>query len=76
MCSGFSAHGSLWVIAAAGRVPPEIDIVKIINNGKETTKRSYHILHGQAGDTRYATLDRKGGLDADVDFADGFHRYA
>src|SRR5271165_6439397 len=67
---------SFWLIAASGRVPPEIDIVEIINNGKETTRRSYHILHGQVRNTRYSALDRDGGLDAQVDFADDFHQFS
>jgi hypothetical protein len=67
---------SLWVTTAAGRARPEIEILKIINNGKQTMKRSYEILNGQVGDTRYAMRDRNGRLYADVDFADGSHRYA
>ncbi len=67
---------SFWLIAATGRVPPEIDIVEIINNGRDTTRRSFHFLHGKVDGTRYSALDRHGGYDPGFDFADDFHQFS
>jgi beta-glucanase (GH16 family) len=67
---------SFWLIPATGRVPPEIDIAEIVDNGREKTDRSYHILHGMVGTTRSSLLDHNGGYTAGWDFADDFHSFA
>jgi beta-glucanase (GH16 family) len=70
------AWPAFWLIAATGRVPPEIDIVEIVNNGRDTTRRSFHFLHGNVGKTEYSVLDAEGAYNPDFDYSDGFHRFA
>jgi beta-glucanase (GH16 family) len=67
---------SFWLIAATGRVPPEIDIVEIVNNGRDTTRRSFHFLHGRIDDIHYSVLDQYGGYDPGLDFAADFHEFS
>ena len=56
--------------------PPEIDIVEIVNNGRDTTRRSFHFLHGNVGKTEYSVLDAEGAYNPGFDYSDGFHRFA
>jgi beta-glucanase (GH16 family) len=67
---------SFWLNPATGPGTPEIDIVEIVNNGKDTTRRSFHALHGDIGDTLYSVLDRHDGYDPGFDFADSFHQFS
>jgi beta-glucanase (GH16 family) len=55
--------------------PPEIDIVEIVNNGRDTTRHSFHFLHpdGGAGPTK---LGRNHAFSPGIDYADGFHVFA
>ncbi len=58
--------------------PPEIDVVEIVNNGRDDTRRSFHFLHPTDGgrQTRRARLDRDQTFAPGVDYADGFHVFA
>ena len=55
--------------------PPEIDVVEIVNNGRDTTRHSFHFLHpeGGPGPTR---LSGRHAFAPGVDYADGFHVFA
>lgn len=59
--------------------PPEIDIMEIVNNGRDTTRNSFHYVHGQGPrktETGFSKLDKHGSYRPNVDFADGFHTFA
>lgn len=59
--------------------PPEIDIMEIVNNGRDTTRNAFHNLHGNGGRGRAAStslLDKFGSYRPGIDFADGFHTFA
>jgi len=60
--------------------PPEIDIMEIVDNGRDSTRNSFHYVHGK-GPRKTATeatrLDKFGSYrPQSVDFADGFHTFA
>jgi hypothetical protein len=55
--------------------PPEIDIVEIVNNGRDTTRHSFHFLHpdGGAGPTK---LGSNHAFAPGHDYANAFHVFA
>lgn len=68
---------AFWLIPESGKTPPEIDVVEIVNNGRDTTRNSFHLLHGNQGPTmKYTLLDKWGSYRPGVDFAEGFHVFA
>ena len=71
---------AFWLIAENGGWPPEIDVVEIVDNGRDDTRRSHHHLHGKAalarGGVRQSLLDRHGAYHPGFDFADAFHTFA
>jgi beta-glucanase (GH16 family) len=59
--------------------PPEIDIVEIVDNGRDTTKNSFHFVHGGARKgvpARFSLLDKAQSYRPGVDYAEGFHSFA
>jgi len=59
--------------------PPEIDIMEIVDNGRDTTRNSFHYVHGHGPKkTRNmeSKLDKSGSYRPGVDYADGFHTFA
>ena len=59
--------------------PPEIDIVEILNNGRDDSRVSYHFLHsGQAdkGENITSKLNEWNGYRPGFDYKDGFHIFA
>src|SRR5262249_11470894 len=63
----------------AQRWPPGIDVVEIVNNGRDTTRNSFHnLLVGREGDAADLStkLDRWGSYRPDFDYAEGFHTFA
>ena len=70
---------AFWLNPEDAHWPPEIDIVEIVNNGRDTTRNSFHNVHpGRPGDASdVATkLDRWGSYRPNFDYADGFHTFA
>jgi beta-glucanase (GH16 family) len=70
---------AFWLNPQDGRWPPEIDVVEVVNNGRDTTRHSFHILHGgepAGGEVESSRLDRHRRYAPGIDYADGFHRYA
>ena len=58
---------------------PEIDIFEIVDNGRDTTKSSFHLLHGGEGKglpPLYSQLDKSQAYRPGFDFTEGFHTYA
>jgi hypothetical protein len=59
--------------------PPEIDVVEIVDNGRDTTRNSFHNVHeSRPGDvaTVSSRLDRWGSYRPNIDYAAGFHTFA
>ena len=81
-------EGAAWPRPMAGllaqparmqRWPPEIDVVEIVNNGRDTTRNSFHNVHpGRPSDeaTIKTQLDRWGSYRPIFDYAGGFHIFA
>jgi len=58
--------------------PPEIDIVEIVNNGRDTTRNSFHFVHGGAseGRTVKSLFDKHQTYRPGFDYQDDFHTFA
>lgn len=57
--------------------PPEVDVVEVVNNGVDTTRNSYHALHGKfIGKTVSSLLNDRSTYVPGFDYADGFHTFA
>jgi beta-glucanase (GH16 family) len=59
--------------------PPEIDVVEIVNNGRDDTRNSFHNVHppkGRTAPATYSRLDRWGSWRPGIDYRNGFHRFA
>jgi beta-glucanase (GH16 family) len=71
---------AFWLVADNGQWPPEIDVVEVVDNGRDDTRRSFHHLHGKAaqagGGTRHSLLDTYGAYHPGIDFADALHTFA
>jgi hypothetical protein len=77
--SGRGLWPAFWLNPEDQRWPPEIDMVEIVNNGRDTTRNSFHNVHGgRDGETSDITsrLDRWGSYRPGVDYAEGFHTFA
>ncbi|WP_294639488.1 glycoside hydrolase family 16 protein [uncultured Aquabacterium sp.] len=76
---GLGSWPAFWLNPQDAVWPPEIDIVEIVNNGRDTTRHSFHFLHGagtKSRQTRVSRLDRHHRYLTQGDFADGFHTFA
>src|SRR4051794_36700109 len=76
---GKSLWPAFWLVSHDRLWPPEIDVVEIVNNGRDTTRNSFHNVH--AGHNReapllYSKLDRYGSYHPPFDYQDGFHVFA
>jgi beta-glucanase (GH16 family) len=57
--------------------PPEIDVVEIVNNGRDNTTNSFHFVHGAGTKSAtYSLLDQWGSYRPGFDYKDGFHTFA
>lgn len=58
--------------------PPEIDIVEIVNNGRDTTRNSFHFVHAgfKEGRTLKSLLDKHQTYRPGWDYQDNFHTFA
>jgi beta-glucanase (GH16 family) len=68
---------AFWINPQKGW-PPEIDVLEIVNNGRDTTRNSFHFVHGKnkANATIETKLDKWGSYRPGVDYADDFHTFA
>lgn len=76
---GLGTWPAFWLNPQDAVWPPEIDIVEIVNNGRDTTRHSFHFLHGAGTknrQTRFSRLDKHQRYPFTGDFADGFHAFA
>ena len=70
---------AFWLNPEDQKWPPEIDVVEIVNNGRDDTRRSFHFLHpdGTARDGAAASrLDQSQTFRPGVDYAADFHVFA
>ena len=68
-----------WLNPQDARWPPEIDVVEIVDNGRDGTRNSFHFLHsGAPGELPVASslLDTHKSYRPGFDYADGFHTFA
>lgn len=59
--------------------PPEIDIMEIVNNGRDTTRNSFHFVHGKGPrktTVEHSRLDKHSAYRPGLDYADDFHTFA
>jgi beta-glucanase (GH16 family) len=73
--SGRGLWPAFWLNPQDASWPPEIDVVEIVNNGRDTTRQSFHFLHpdGGAGPT---SLDARHAFSPGADYAQAFHVFA
>jgi beta-glucanase (GH16 family) len=71
---------AFWLNPEDQRWPPEIDVVEVVNNGRDTTRNSFHnVLPGRRDAKvveRISQLDKWGSYRPGFDYADDFHRFA
>jgi beta-glucanase (GH16 family) len=70
---------AFWLNPQDQTWPPEIDVFEIVDNGKDTTKHSFHFLHGVGSDNAKEKLSRLDGGHAynpGVDYSDAFHVFS
>jgi hypothetical protein len=69
---------AFWLNPQDQKWPPEIDVVEIVNNGRDDTRRGFHFLHpdGKAVAAPAPQLGRDQVFEPGADYADGFHVFA
>jgi beta-glucanase (GH16 family) len=70
---------AFWLNPEDQKWPPEIDVVEIVNNGRDTTRASFHFVHGigaKNARVNFARLDKGGSYRPGFDYASGYHVYA
>lgn len=77
--SALGTWPAFWLNPQDGTWPPEIDVVEVVNNGRDDSQRSFHFLHGKGGkggERRTFKLNRHEAYRPGFDYADGFHNFA
>jgi beta-glucanase (GH16 family) len=71
---------AFWLNPQDGQWPPEIDILEVVNSGRnsETTRDSYHYLHNRKDPpvTLSSKLNKLNAYTPGFDYADGFHTFS
>ena len=70
---------AFWLNPEDKTWPPEIDIVEIVNNGRDTTRNSFHYVHGgepPSGKVVTSLLNPNKTYKPGFDYADDFHTFA
>lgn len=70
---------AFWLNPEDQRWPPEIDIVEIVDNGRDTTRTSFHFVHGigtKDARVNFTRLDKWGAYRPGFDYAGGYHVFA
>ena len=73
---------AFWLNPEDQRWPPEIDVVEIVNNGRDTTRQSFHFLHPDPSPAALTVAGALSRLDdhqiytPGVDYAQAFHVFA
>jgi beta-glucanase (GH16 family) len=77
--AGRGLWSAFWLNPQDQVWPPEIDILEIVDNGRDTTKSSFHFLHSadvKGRPAQVSLLDKFGAYRPGTDFAEGFHNFA
>jgi hypothetical protein len=76
--SGRGLWPAFWLNPQDQTWPPEIDVVEIVDNGRDSTDRSYHFLHGAGLEKskRASRLDASGAYRPGVDYSQRFHVFS
>lgn len=70
---------AFWLNPENGKWPPEIDIVEIVNNGRDTTANSFHFAKSGLKESlpvRNSQLTKHHSYVPGFDFKDAFHTFA
>ena len=70
---------AFWLNPQDAKWPPEIDIVEVVNNGRDTTRNSFHYLHSGLKDelpVAASRLDTHKSYRPGFDYQDDFHTFA
>ncbi len=69
---------AFWLNPQDGKWPPEIDVMEIVNNGRDTTRNSFHYLHNPKDKpvVIMTKLDKWNSYNPNFDYADDFHVFA
>jgi beta-glucanase (GH16 family) len=70
---------AFWLNPEDLKWPPEIDVVEIVDNGRDTTRNSFHNVApapGRTADAVMTKLDKWGSYRPGFDFKDDFHVFA
>lgn len=70
---------AFWLNPQDGKWPPEIDVMEIVNNGRDTTRNSFHNVHPgkmEKAQDVVSKLDKWASYYPAFDYADGFHTFA
>ncbi len=77
--SGRGMWPAFWLNPEDKVWPPEIDIVEIVDNGRDTPRNSFHYVHGKGTrkpSTDSTQLDKHGAYRPGIDYSEGFHTFA
>ncbi|WP_165864375.1 glycoside hydrolase family 16 protein [Capsulimonas corticalis] len=68
---------AFWINPQVGW-PPEIDVLEIVDNGRDSTTNSFHYVHGKNKDNAdlETKLDKWGTYRPGFDYSDDFHTFA
>jgi hypothetical protein len=76
---GLGIWPAFWLIPQNQKWPPEIDVVEIVNNGRDTTRHSFHYVHRaiQTDNATYGSLlDHHKRYVPGFDYQDDYHTFA
>jgi len=70
---------AFWLNPQDGHWPPEIDILEVVNNGRDTTRNTFHFVHSGASapmPVASSLLNPNKTYKPGIDFKDDFHTYS
>lgn len=77
---GLGTWPAFWLLPQNQKWPPEIDVVEVVNNGRDTTRHSFHYVHRALKDASATTfsslLDHHKRYVPGFDYQDDYHTFA